>query len=312
MSLHALNLSLASSCSALCTFCPIDVRGARITAKVMPTNLALRLLDEAAMIGVSELSFGENGDGLYQRDFLDILRHARRMLPQATMRFFTNLIRLVPATSAAIIDEQLLDHVYFNIDGSSKERYEAMKGLPYDRIWAHLRAFLKRRNDAGSPLIVTGYMLSETLYDLEIRRQLGKVPLRPRKYEAVDPNVEFKEILEKVEPLLRRPSDAFYIDRVFGWAERKQFDGEAIDYTGMACPLLSRVKHEAFIAPDGTWYACCYDANNEQVMGNVSTHSLQQISQSLERHNFIKQLEAREFEALGGPCRTVNCCGGKS
>ena len=29
---------------------------------------------------------------------------------------------------------------------------------------------------------------------------------------------------------------------------------------------MSRVTREAFIAPDGTWYACCFDSNNQLVL----------------------------------------------
>ena len=64
----------------------------------------------------------------------------------------------------------------------------------------------------------------------------------------------------------------------------------------------------AFIAPDGSWYACCNDSNYDQVFGNVNNETLDEIFNGKTRKDFLNKLELKKFKELGGPCATVMCC----
>lgn len=96
------------------------------------------------------------------------------------------------------------------------------------------------------------------------------------------------------------------------WAERKQvLSGKAkvpIDNSKLDCPLLFRVENEAFIAPNGDWYPCCLDDNNDIVLGNVKDSTILEIYNSQVRKEFITKLKQRRFDEIGYPCNTVICC----
>jgi hypothetical protein len=111
-----------------------------------------------------------------------------------------------------------------------------------------------------------------------------------------------------VEKILHSPEDGIREVRPFGWAEREAVDVSTLDYSKYECPFLERVLHEAFIAPDGTWYACCLDAKAELNLGNVVETSIQDVFSSQRRQDLIASLRMREFDRIGGPCRTVSCC----
>jgi hypothetical protein len=312
--LSQINFSLSSACTARCVYCPIETRGARIQQKVMPYDTAAKVIEEVAdqaRFGVGAVGIGENGDCFINPHCLDVLRDVRRTLPWARTIVYTNMQHVTPEVSDQIIHEHLVDEWQCNIDGSTPAGYEAVKGLSWERIWGHLTYLLTTRNAAGNPLRINVYMDTATLY-LTGLTQLGLVPSRTPKKPLVErePQADMLELCELLKPYLRRPADNVFFQQPYGWAERHQFDGKTVDYTGLCCPLLPRIRNEAFIAPDGSWYACCYDANNENVLGNVLRESVYDIATGERRRTLLTQLELRQFAAIGGPCRTVNCCQG--
>ena len=104
------------------------------------------------------------------------------------------------------------------------------------------------------------------------------------------------------------PKDHILRTPVRGWAERKQIKPASIDYSQYTCPLIDSISRAAFIAPDGTWYACCWDGNNELALGNVIEKSIHQVFLSDRRRHLLQLLENRDFAKISGPCTTVNCC----
>ena len=91
------------------------------------------------------------------------------------------------------------------------------------------------------------------------------------------------------------------------WAERPQVAPATLDYKSYSCPLISRVTHKAFFFADGTWYACCFDSNNQLVLWVYTTSS---IFPGDARKRLVKLLTERRFDAIGGPCATVNSAAG--
>jgi hypothetical protein len=146
-------------------------------------------------------------------------------------------------------------------------------------------------------------------YVATVQRYLGVLPAKANGRSAGELECDFHRIWRKWKPLLDPKTDR--IQRVrsfFGWAERSQCADRGIAYGDYTCPALDRVKQEAFIAPDGTWYGCCMDAECELVIGNVTMESLALLVGNERRTRLISGLENREFARIGGPCRTVQCC----
>jgi radical SAM protein with 4Fe4S-binding SPASM domain len=119
---------------------------------------------------------------------------------------------------------------------------------------------------------------------------------------------DFNEVKKKYTPLIDQKKDAIVRSSVIGWAERAFIDTNTIDYARWTCPLLHRIEKEAFIAPDGAWYLCCLDSKAELQLGNLNETSLDEIYIGKKRNQLISMLEHRQFNAIGGSCRTVNAC----
>jgi hypothetical protein len=219
----------------------------------------------------------------------------------------TNFQHLTPAIADQILDEGLLDVLLFNIDGCTKDRYEAMKHLSFDTVMAHVQYCWEKRNAIGSPMAIRCGVIPYTGY-MQTMKKLGIIPLRDAGLTPMDPWAEMRGVQTLIDPWFKPGQDGLHFQNPIGWAERSQFDGKAIDYTDLTCPMFPRVKSEAFIAPDGTWYACCFDPNNDLALGNVLETSVYEVATSAARRDLITKLELGMFADIGGPCRTVNCC----
>ncbi len=133
-----------------------------------------------------------------------------------------------------------------------------------------------------------------------VRTHLGHDPIRVKDPALLDLEDDFEAIKAFVTPMLK-PQDRFQRSVAMFWAERPQVAPATLDYKSYSCPLMSRVTREAFIAPDGTWYACCFDSNNQLVLGNVYDTSVEAVAQGDARKRLVKLLTERRFDAIGVP-----------
>jgi len=74
------------------------------------------------------------------------------------------------------------------------------------------------------------------------------------------------------------------------------------------CPHLERVENEAFIAPDGTWYACCLDSQCELQLGNIHEQTIMEIHDGKKRKDLLEKLRSDDVRSAGGPCKHVKYC----
>lgn len=83
------DIELASTCNAKCTFCLYGDRDwdqsmlqpdwdGRKKRRLMPKEIALRIIDECAEIGVPALKFNFRGESVLHPDYGEIVEHARR------------------------------------------------------------------------------------------------------------------------------------------------------------------------------------------------------------------------------------------
>ena len=137
---------------------------------------------------------------------------------------------------------------------------------------------------------------------------LGRPP------DQVDGEVPYSDF-ELVETSLRNfiPDDIRIRHSKAGlWSERRLVASGLAprhpDKSKLDCPMLGRVQEEAFIAPNGDWYPCCLDDNQDIVLGNIVENTLLEVFNNSTRTEFIKKLKARQWEEIGYPCNTVECC----
>lgn len=304
--LVSLNLSLSNRCTASCVWCPIDTRGARNPGD-MPFETAKKVIDEVTSPGfpghIQNLFVGENGEAFLNKDALNILRYIREKLPKAHVQMSNNFSLIKPELARIILAENLLDEMCMNIDGHDADSYKAVKGLSYKVVMRNLTTFLDIRKELKSKLKLTIGVVPLFEYVAVISTVFDKAPIN---LKSDIPCTTFQEVKAQLKTFA--PDDVDIFRSPIGlWAERKYADPNDI-FSKRTCPILHRVKDEIFIAPNGDWYPCCLDDNQDQAWGNVNQNTLKEIYESDKRIDFIHDLEQKKFAKIGYPCNTVMCC----
>lgn len=311
--LTSINLALSSVCGAKCIFCANDV-GKNIKEKIMTYDIARKIIDEISSDSfnqnhdIQRIELGEEGDAFLNKEFLKIARYIKQKLPNVTVELFTNFQNFSEDLTFAILNEKLVDNFRCNIDGSTAQNYFFVKNLNLDTVLTNLKNFIKIRESLNSNAGLIIFVITLNNYIHTIKDRLG---FYPRNLE----NMELKNIPDdfiKVEKLLKKiivpGKDKVCAGGVMGWAEREGVDITKIDYSKWYCPNLKRVETETFIAPDGSWFACCYDSRNDLILGNITNQSIHEIYKSHKRMNLIEKLRNQKFQEIGVPCLTVNAC----
>lgn len=214
--------------------------------------------------------------------------------------------------SKPILKERLLDTITVNIDGHDAASYESVKKISFKTVIKNLKTFFSLRAKYQPYLKVRINALPLLEYSLTIKNVLGVMPHQTT--EKAIPYSDF-ELVKKFLHTFVDPEDKNVIishSKPGLWAERKLItSGKAVppvDQSHLKCPLFDRVTSQAFIAPSGDWYACCFDDNNDLVLGNIKQQTLRQIYNSSTRQSFIEKLTKRQYEEIGYPCNTIFCC----
>lgn len=312
--LKSINLSITSLCGAKCIYCPTD-RGKCLQESVMPFSIFKKVIDEMASKEflnehrINRVIVGENGDALLNRELIEMLRYIRKELPNIKVILYTNFQNFSQDIARTIVKEGLIDILRCNIDGSTPKNYYSAKKIKYGTFLLNFKAFLRLRSEFKKQIALHISVLTLNNYINTIHNNLGFYPTNMVENSLLKVKNDYNDIVQKFSTLLDKK-----IDRIFesyligGWAERSKIDTNKIDYRKYACPNRIRIEHEAFIAPDGSWYICCLDSANRIKLGNIKEKSLNEIFSSEKRKKIMYMLKHKEFKNLGEPCNTVVCC----
>jgi sulfatase maturation enzyme AslB (radical SAM superfamily) len=311
--LESISLSLSSVCGANCIFCP-DNLGKTIKPKLMPFEYAKKIVDEIAskefvqIHNVKTIEVGGNGDAFLNRDLIHILRYIKQNIPNIEVKIFTNFQNFSKERAETILEERLIDSFCCNIDAANQESYFTIKHLDLKQINKNLTDFVETRKKLNSEVSLTVFVLTLNSYISAVYNTLGFYPTKLKNLELINIKDDFTAIKKQLKKILDLNKDKIIRSGVVGWAERHKVNISEIEYSQYTCKELRKIKKEAFIASDGSWYLCCLDASHELILGNVIKQSINEIFFSEKRKQMIEALENREFARVGGPCLTVNCC----
>jgi radical SAM protein with 4Fe4S-binding SPASM domain len=310
MTIECINLALSNRCNAKCIWCPTS-RGTKHNFD-MPFDTVKKIIDEVAdpnfPYQIKMIHLSENGEALYNKDFLDIARYIKLKLPNTALNLLSNFGLLKPSIAKILLQERLLSSIQMNVDGHDAKSYKAVKGISYAGVIKNLKRFLELRQQYDPNFDFTINVMPAFEYALSVNAFLQHKPDQMKKrvpYSSFEDTVNsLKEFVPANVPIRHAKSGL--------WAERSLItSGRArinLDQSKLDCPLMSRVESEIFVAPNGDWYPCCYDDNNDIVLGNVNESTLIEIHNSNTRKDFIRKLKARQYEEIGYPCNTVACC----
>jgi radical SAM protein with 4Fe4S-binding SPASM domain len=310
MPITCINLALSNRCNATCIWCPTS-RGTKHNFD-MPFDTVKKIIDEVSNkdfpYQIKMLHLSENGEALYNKDFLEIVRYIKLKLPNTAINLLSNFGLMSPKISKVLLKEKLLSSIQVNIDGHDSKTYKAVKGISYLGVIKNLKRFLNLRAEFDPKFNISINVMPAFEYAVTVNAFLRT---EPDQYKDPIPFSTYEHTLTSLRKFV--PGDIYIKRSKPGlWAERKLItSGRAtinIDQSTLDCPLLSRVENEVFIAPNGDLYPCCNDDNNDVVLGNVNNNTLLEIHDSDTRKLFIQRLKAHKYEEIGYPCNTVLCC----
>ena len=92
MTIECINLALSNRCNAKCIWCPTS-RGTKHNFD-MPFDTVKKIIDEVAdpnfPYQIKMIHLSENGEALYNKDFLDIARYIKLKLPNTALNLLSN------------------------------------------------------------------------------------------------------------------------------------------------------------------------------------------------------------------------------
>jgi radical SAM protein with 4Fe4S-binding SPASM domain len=295
-----IGLSITDGCNADCVFCPRRDWPSG-TPKFMPIEMVRKIVKEVgsdefkAKHDLCHIVIGENGEPTLHKGLIDILREVKKL--DVPVDLFTNFSGMTPKKSKTIVDEKLVKGIHTNVDGATKETYEQIKRLDYDKVIKNINSFISVNDDIH---LFVHAVLTEN-YINAVERTFGKKPRKLVKNPILIPNEErsFLEIWQNLDYVHAHSESCLM------WAERKGTVRKPGEYV---CHNIARVEINAFINPKGDWYICCFDTGNEMVFGNITKQTFDEIYESETRKEILQLIKDQKFDELGSPCNRVDCC----
>ena len=253
----------------------------------------------------SSMQIGENGDCFLNKEAITILRRIKARKPDMSVLVWTDMQFFTPEKMEIVVRERLLDFVGLNIDGASDHSFAAVKRLSSKYTREHLPIFIELREKYGATIPLT-------IQSLTMRHYVDAVPHHWR-YRA-------RQGSRLARSGRRLRGDQGACDA------HAQAPGSlptvGLDVLGGASPGRTGDPglQELFLPADVSRHArgvhrsrrhlvCLLLRQQQQlVLGNVYETSVEAVAQGDVRKRLVKLLTERRFDAIGGPCATVNCC----
>ncbi len=125
------SIETINRCNGTCPFCPCNIREETRPFYEMPDKIFKKIIKDLKKIDYSEtLMLLANNEILLDKNILERLQYARKMLPKAHMKMFTNGKLLTPKIFQYILDNNLIDEMIINNYNSSSNLTKPIK-----KIW---------------------------------------------------------------------------------------------------------------------------------------------------------------------------------
>jgi MoaA/NifB/PqqE/SkfB family radical SAM enzyme len=274
-----LHIQTISYCNAKCLFCAYRRVAGRVSHGIMEDAVYQKIIDEAAQYGPKRIALLLMNEPLLDKKLPERIAYAKKKLGDATEITITSNGSLL---TQKIIDRLIdagLDRIKISIQGLTKETYEEIMGLSYQRTFEGIDRLIEtmQQRKVRKPRLVLS-MVSVGQNEDEIRKY--KRYWRKRGVKATTVAYENKggNIEDNIE---LHPC---------GLEQRKQ------------CYRFNRC---AYIIYNGDAILCCSDWTRSVVLGNVREKSIKELFHSEQLNEIRKNFRAGAYGALPPVCQ--NC-----
>ena len=277
-----LSIELSSICNADCIMCPHS----DMTRKKQNMSLELleKIVEDCKNKPLKKINLFWFGDSLCHPKIIDCLRIVRKGLPRIKLYLSTNAGLLSEERSKAILDEELLDVINFDIDGIRKETFESIRRkLDFDKVMHNVDFFLdyKKSQNHKKP-----------------QTRVTIIKMKPTEAE-IDPYVE----------LWKNKVDNVDVNKYNTWLGTKEDlnvgDGFQESQSGKFDFACIHPWDELVISADGKAGLCCLDFDLKAEIGDTHQQSIEEIWQSKKLKMYRGSMLKLNYDSIE-VCRNCN------
>lgn len=262
-----------SGCNGGCIFCQYPQLRDKLPRGKMPAETFEKIARESAGRGVERFILCLDNepllDGTLGQKFAVLKQHC----PEAVRNLTTNASLLTPEKVEELIGGELVNEVFLSINGASRETYEKVMALPYDKVMANLEHFcqwLRAHPDLKKRL--------------RVRVNTVKVSLIAHELSAITKRWAAEGFAMHVIDMDNRGAQL----------DMKHLRGEMMRPNA----TCRRLFHTMVITWEGRAVLCCVDYKREVCLGNVHEQSLYEIWNGPWATQLRKEYLAQNFRNL--------------
>jgi len=238
-----LMLEVTNSCNLRCKMCgnPQMTR----SKGMMQKNLGIRIIHEAAQMGIKEVALYTTGEPLLYPHLEQLIAQAKK---EELYCFITSNGLLLNDSSIEMLCKSQLDSFKFSIDGSNKQEYELIRRQGnFDTLLKNIKLLKEKRDQLKSQLkIICGMVLLK---------------------ENQNHQLDFKKVFEPFcdDILISKATN------IGGKFDKNEPGEKKLNHPIKPCRLL---WDRIIVNYDGKITACCVDFNAELVYDDYNSSSL--------------------------------------
>lgn len=250
-----------TACNATCIMCPYPEVSKELPPGRMKEEMYRDLLAQCAVEKTLwRIEPFLNNEPFTDKRMVDWIGLAKQAVPHAIVTVTTNGSLVTPKVTDQLIRSGL-DGIWFSFNGSTKETYEKIMGLSYDKV--------KQNID---------YLLSVKPESLRVFTNM--IETEPMKGE-IEENIRYwqsRGVQSGSSPLVNRAGNVQNFD---------ELNYQPVnDKPVRLCELL---YHKMYIGYNGDVLLCCMDWRRRVVLGNVGEQSIREIWQG-EKYEHYRRL----------------------
>jgi hypothetical protein len=242
-----------------------------------------------------------NGETFLNPNYIDYIRRLKQDFPNSPRWIYNNFSLLDEEMANIIIRENLFDKVHVTIDSMVPWVYERAKNLNFSTMLSNLSYFLKA--NAGQIPVTILYNDVRRYYE-HCQNVIGMRPARDLFTDKELASVELDDQYDLIKEFFSDygPVNMCRINPCL-WGEREQAPPDPT----APCPKINVIEQVAWVLPDGSITACCYDdRQRDWVVGNIHDEHILDIFNGERRAAAIERIKTRDHTDY--PCTNPRCC----
>jgi radical SAM protein with 4Fe4S-binding SPASM domain len=239
-------------CNAGCVFCQYTQVKDVLPRGKMSAEMFEKIARECAGLDVERFILCLDNEPLLDQTLAERYAILKTHCPKAVRNLTTNGSLLTPDKIEALVGGGLVDEVFLSINGASKDVYEEMMALPFEKTMQNLEhfcAWLKAHPAVREKLRVR-------VNTVKTQRVAAEIPAMKERWEAEGFEMHIIEMDNRGAQL-----------------DMKKLRGETMQ-ANISC---RRPFHTMVLTWEGRAVICCVDYRREIVLGNVHEQSLYEI-----------------------------------